>query len=170
MARFFNRGNRLRPVNSIKHIVDKQQAFALGVQTSNDLIKAVDTPDNANPTEVLTGCTVNSIYLKVEVVNTGTTGVFANAYFIIFKNPGSSLTIPSPAATGITAVKKFVIHQEMVMLQFVDNSNPRTMFQGVINIPRGYRRMGTDDKLQISYIAPGVELSTCHQAIYKEYR
>ncbi len=169
MARFNNR-NRLRPINSIKHIVDKQQAFALGVQTTNDLIKAVDTPDNANTSEVITGSTVNSVYLKVEVVNTGTTGVFANAYFIIFKNPGANLTIPSPALVGPTDTKKHVIHQEMVMLQFVDNSNPRTMFQGVINIPRGYRRFGTDDKLQISYIAPGVELSTCHQCIFKEYR
>ncbi len=165
-----SRSNSLRPVNRIKHVVDKQGATALGVVDTTNLISTTDTPTLANTTGVETGSKVNAIYLKVEVVNTGTTGVLANAYMLVGKNPGNNLTLPVPNVVGGSDNKKYVIHQEMVMLQMIDNSNPRTLFNGVIVIPRGYKRNGPADLLQLAIFSPGVELTFCIQCHYKEFR
>ncbi len=170
VARFFNRGNALRPVHRIKHVIDKQFTTALNVVNDTDLILAVDAPVLANVSEVETGSKVNGIFLSLEVVNTGTTGVFANAYMIIYKNPGGNLAVIPPNNVGNNDNKRYVIHQEMLMLQFVDNSNPRTLFKGVIVLPRGYRRFGPNDSLRLRVFSPGVELSVCLQCHYKEFR
>lgn len=163
------RGNQLRPVNRIKHVVDSQLGIALGVESVTQLIRARDAPVLANPNEVMTGSTVNGIYLKVEAYAT-TDGALANIYMIIFKNPGNNLTAPAANAVGITDEKKYVIHQEMVMLEQSVNGNPRTLFNGVIVLPRHYRRFGPNDVLSITLLAPGVNANVCFQVHYKEFR
>ncbi len=160
----------LRPVHRIKHVIDNQAATAAAGSNDVTLILASDTPDLATSNEVETGSKVNGIYLRVEVVNTGSAGILANAYLAVFKNPGGNLTFPNPNVVGINDNKRFIIHQEMVMLQMVDNSNPRTLFNGVIAIPRGYRRFGPNDTLVARTFSPGVELNSCLQCHYKEFR
>ncbi len=167
---FRRRGMALRPVHRIKHVVDRQGATALGVPQDTSLIISRDAPVLANTDEVETGSTVNGIYLRVEVVNTGVTGVLANAYMIIFKNPGGNLGTPPANLVGADDNKRFVIHQEMVMLQMIDNSNPRTLFNGVIVIPKGYRRFAINDQLLLRVFSPGIELNICLQCHYKEFR
>ncbi len=160
----------LRPVHRIKHVVDLQGADAAGTAGDIQLIVAVDAPVLGTSTQVETGSKVNGIYLHVEMVNTGVTGVLANAYMYVMKNPGNNLTLPAANAVGVDDNKKFVIHQEMVMFQMVDNSNPRTIFNGVIVIPRGYRRFGPNDRLTLRVFSPGVEINWCVQCHYKEFR
>ncbi len=161
--------NRLRPVNRIKHVVDRQIGIALNVRDTSDLAEAVDAPVIANTTEVQTGCTINGIFLVVEVYAT-TSGALSNVYMMIVKNPGSQLTFVNPNVIGGSTMKKFVIHQEMVMLQKVTNSNPRTLFKGVIVLPRHMRRFAPDDKLQLAIFSPGVNIDVCFQCHYKEFR
>ncbi len=168
MARFRS-GNFLRPINRIKHVVDLQFATAAGAQQNQTLILASDTPDLATSTEVQTGSTVNGIYLKLEA-NATTSAALPNAYMIVFKNPGGNLVEPAPNAVGISDNKRYVIHQEMIMFQQQDNSNPRTIFNGVIKIPRGYKRFGPNDSLVLRVLAPGVITNWCFQCHYKEFR
>ncbi len=151
-------------------MVDNQQATAAGTAVDVVLVSSVDAPVLANTNEVETGSKVNGIYLRVEVVNTGVTGVLANAYLAVFKSPGGSIAIGNPNVVGADKDKRYVIHQEMVMLQMIDNSNPRTLFNGVIAIPRGYRRFGPADVLIARVFSPGVELNLCIQCHYKEFR
>ncbi len=160
----------IRPVHRIKHVVDKQGATAAGTVNTTNLVQSVDAPTIAGTAQVETGSTVNGIYLRVEVVNTGVAGVLGNAYLMIAKNPGGNLTLPQPNLVGSDDNKKYVIHQEMLMLQMVDNSNPRTLFNGVIAIPRGYRRMAINDLIIVAIFSPGIELTFCIQAHYKEFR
>ncbi len=160
----------MRPVHRIKHVIDVQGADALGVPGDINLAIASDTPDLASPTEVETGSKVNAIYLNVESVHTGTTGVLANMYMYVIKNPGGNLTLPPANAVGVSDNKRFIIHQEMVMFEMVDNSNPRTVFNGVIMLPRGYRRFGPNDTLVCRVFSPGVEINWCIQCHYKEFR
>ncbi len=169
---FRNRGrsnNRLRPINRIKHVFDSQLGVALGVVTSRNIITANDNPALANTAEVETGSTVNGIYLKVEAYAT-TSGALSNLYMIVFKNPGGNIGVPAPNLVGANDNKRFVIHQEMVMLQKEINGNPRTLFNGVIVIPRGYRRFGPNDILSLSFLSPGVNVDLCLQVHYKEFR
>jgi len=166
---FRRRGSSIRPVHRIKHVVDSQQGGVLNTQVNLNLINAVDAPVLTNVNEVETGCAVNGIYLKVEAYAT-TAGALANAYLIVYKNTGGNLTFPNGNSIGASDNKKFVIHQEMVMLEQSVNGNPRTLFAGVIAIPRGMRRFGINDLLVAQVFSPGVNTSVCFQCIYKEFR
>ncbi len=167
---FRNRSrNNLRPVNRIKHVTDVQASATAGSRQDVDLIKAVDTPALANNNEVAIGSTINGIFISVELYAISSSAL-ANVYFSLNKNPGGNLTLPNPNVVGISDNKKYVIHQEMIMLQKVNNSNPRTLFKGVVVIPRGYRRFGPDDRLTALILAPGVNIEYCMQTHYKEFR
>jgi len=163
-------GNRLRPVNRIKHVTDSQFATALGVVRTEIPIIAKDAPLIANSNQVQTGSTINGIFISLEVVNDGVTGVLPNAYMMVVKNPGGNLTFPNPNGVGVDDNKRYVIHQEMLMLQAIENSNPRTLFKGVIVIPRGYRRFGPNDTLEVHVFSPSIALQGCIQSHYKEFR
>ncbi len=169
MPRFNRSRNSLRPIHRIKHVVDQQSALAAGTQLDASLITSLDAPTLALSNTVETGCTVNAIYLKVEVIATSSAAL-PNIYMQIFKNPGGNLTIPAPNTVGTNDNKKYVIHQEMVMFQKQTGSNPRTLFNGVIMIPKGYRRFAINDTLVISTLAPGVSTEVCFQCHYKEFR
>ncbi len=164
-----SRNMSIRPVNRIKHVFDFQGATTAGTVDLRTIINTVDAPVLGSSNQVETGSLVNAIYLKVEVVATSSAAL-SNCYMMIAKNPGGNLTLPSPNIVGTSDNKKYIIHQEMLMLQQQDNSNPRTLFNGVIVIPRGYRRNGPNDTLTISVLAPGVNINFCIQAHYKEFR
>ncbi len=168
----FRRGmrNSLRPVNRIKHVVDAQYATPLNVAVDTILVNSVEQPTLSDTAFVIQGSTVNGIFITVEAVNTGVAGVLANVYFMIFKNPGGNLTFPNPNAVGASDNKKYIFHQEMLMFQMVDNSNPRTLFKGVIVIPNHLRRMAIGDLITVRTFSPGVETNVCVQAHYKEFR
>ncbi len=167
---FRNRSsNALRPVHRIKHVRDVQGGLVLNVQQASDIIKTVDAPVLGNTNEVETGSKVNGIYLKVEAYAT-TAGALANFYLAVVKNPGNNLAFPNANAVGGNDNKRYVIHQEMVMMEQKVNGNPRTIFNGVIVIPRGYRRFGPADTLQLLVFTPGVNASFCWQSHYKEFR
>ncbi len=166
MSRF----TRLRPVNSIKHIFDKQGALVVDTKVAEDLVLADDTPTSGAPVKVLTGSTVGSIFLNVQVAPTSEASI-ANIYMYILKNPGGNLTSVDGNKVGTSDIKKFVLHQEMIMCQQEATSSiPRTLFKGVIKIPIRMKRMGTNDKLQLILYAPGVTVNYCVQCIYKEFR
>ncbi len=159
----------LRPVHRIKHVVDTQGGLSLGATVNIDLIDTKDAPVLANTDEVETGSKVNGIFLSVEV-NATSSAALPNVYMIVYKNPGGNLATPLPNTIGSNDNKRFVIHQEMVMLQGQTGSNPRTLFKGVIVIPRGYKRNGPNDRLILVLQSPGVNIQFCVQCHYKEFR
>ncbi len=159
----------IRPVDRIKHVVDAEGSVST-TQVVVDLIQTVDAPVIANTNECQTGSKVNGIYLKVEATHTSVTGR-TNLYMAIFKNASNDLTPPQAKAVGGDKKKKFVIHQEMIMLSDdASLGNPRVLFNGVIAIPKGYRRNGPDDKLQLLLLGGTVTFDWCMQCHYKEFR
>ncbi len=169
VARF----NSMRPINRIKHVVDTQTAVPLNTKIAGNIVSAQDSPVLGSPVQVLTGSTVNGIFMTVEVVcdDTSTTAT-PNFYLIWYKNPGGNLTFPNGNAVGSDDNKKYVIHQEMVMLNPQDGGNPRNVFKGVIKIPKHLKRFGPNDTLQLQAFIPstGVKVNMCWQAHYKEFR
>ncbi len=160
----------LRPINRIKHVVDVE-GTATSTISITDLIKSTDAPLLANTNAVETGSTVNGIYLHVEVSHTSGTGR-PNIYLAIMKNPGNNLASPDPSAIGSNDNKRYIIHQEMIMMSGdAGNGLPRPIFNGVIKIPKGYRRNGPDDSLRMLLITKGsVQADFCAQCHYKEFR
>jgi len=161
----------IRPVHRIKHIIDSSATLASGAATVIPLVQSVDAPVLANTPECETGSKVNGIYLKVEVASNETVaGAIPNVYMLIVKNPGNNLTGFSANGMGSNDNKRFVIHQEMIMLNNLAGGQPRVLFNGVVAIPRGYRRNGPNDVLNLVILSPAVNITLCIQCHYKEFR
>ncbi len=166
----------IRPVQSVKHIVDVASSTVLAVLTAIPIIDQQIEPGVGNPTAVHIGSTVNAIYLRVEIVANNQFSGVPRIYMSVFKNPGANLINPNPNGTGILDTRKFVIHQEMIMMAGTLSGTPnfpRTLFQGVIRIPPRLKRFGFNDRLLV-LLQNGTGETTgianvCVQAIYKEF-
>ncbi len=159
----------LHPVNSLKHIVDIQGGLIADTQVVEDVIKVVENPVTTVAKDVENGCTVSAIFLNVQVSGTGT-GALSNVYMYVMKNPGNNIVNPQANLVGVSDERRFIIHQEMIMTEKNTTAIPRTLFKGVIKIPRGYKRFGVKDRLQVALFSPGVTYEYCLQCIYKEIR
>ncbi len=172
MPRFRSRGNYFRPINSLKHVVDIQGATVAGTNTRTALIDTVDNPVITSPTGVATGSVVKSMFLNVQVSATETSAL-ANVYMYVSKNPGTAITLasyPLGNAVGASDLRKLIFHQEMIMTEKNTTAIPRTLFKGVLKIPKHMQRNGADDQISITIFSPGVIFEFCVQCIYKEFR
>ncbi len=161
----------LHPVNRIKHVVDSNATVTAGTVFPVDIIKSVDAPVLGNTADVVTGSKVNAIYLKVEVSpNETDAGAIPNVYLAVYKSPNGLSGNIDPSITGSNANKRFIIHQEMVMLNNLAGGNPRILFNGVIVIPKGYRRFAPGDLLRLTLKSNALNFAYCLQAHYKEFR
>ncbi len=163
----------LRPVHRIKHVVDFNAQLAKATTLNIDLVKAVDAPVLGSTTQVETGSKVNGFYLKLEVASNDPfdAGAIPNVYMAILKSPANALSgLPVINAVGASDMKRFFIHQEMVMINNAQGGNPRILFNGVVVIPKGMRRMGPDDSLKCIIFSTAIDLVVCLQCHYKEFR
>ncbi len=162
----------LRPIHRIKHVVDTAATLTAATQLAIVLVSTKDAPVLANTVEVETGSKVNGIYLKVEVASNEAqdVGAIPNVYMICFKNPGGNLATIAANGVGGSDDKRYVIHQEMVMIDNKLGGNPRVLFNGVIAIPKGYRRFGPNDQLELEILSPALNIAVCIQCHYKEFR
>ncbi len=116
-----------------------------------------------------TGSRVNGFFLNVQVAATSTAAL-ANVYMMVYKNPGNNITvIPDANVIGVSDFKKQVFHQEMTMTEKNTTAIPRTLFKGVLKIPKHMQRMAAGDKVVVALLSPGVTYDYCLQAIYKHY-
>ncbi len=162
----------MRPINSIKHIVDNQGGTVGGTPTFVNLVAASDVMDNTIANRVETGCRVSSLFLNIQVLNQDDTAL-PNMYFIIYKNPGSNIgggDIPNANATGTSDFRKQIFHTEMAMMSDTGDSIPITLFKGVLKVPQRFQRMGINDIIAIQLFSPGTNTEFCVECIYKEYR
>ncbi len=150
-------------------MVDIQGGLTVGGAVGNTLVKSVDAPVLANTSEVEVSSTVNSIFLNVQVAATSAAAL-ANVYMTVSKNPGANLPTLAPNAVGAADSKNYIFHQEMLMLQKVNPGIPRTLFKGVLSIPKSFRAQKINDLIQIRLLTPGITAEFCIQCIYKEFR
>ncbi len=173
VPRFRTRSKLGNIVDRVKHVIDQQGGGTAGTNVILDAAIASDNPSvNTNPNQVQTGSTINGVYIKSEA-NYVSGAAVPNLYFGVFKNPAGDLTPPLLNGVGGSDIRKYMIHQEMVMLTNDTTTDiPRVVFNGVVVIPRGYRRFGPGDKLQIILFSPvgGIVYNFCHQVHYKEFR
>ncbi len=171
----FRNRNRLRPINSIKHIVDQQLTVPAGGSSPVIILVGAENPVTTVANEIKIGAKVSTIFLNIQVVNsTNATGLINNAYFYIYVNPGGNIVgtaRPAVNAVGTSNLRKMVFHQEMAMLSDANDSIPITLFKGVLKIPRKAQRIGIGDEIEIQVGTPagGAEIDACIQCIYKEY-
>ncbi len=167
-----SRAMALRPVNSLKHVVDIQGALVGGTQILTNLIDVTDNPSQTNADDVATASVVKSFFLNVQVAATSTAAL-ANVYMMVYKNPGNNIAgsqVPDANVVGSSDFRKQVFHQEMIMTEKNTTAIPRTLFKGVLRIPKHFQRNGLEDTVVIALFSPGVNFEFCFQCIYKEFR
>ncbi len=181
MARM-SRGLGIRPVTRLKHIVDTNGGITGATASVNDVINTVDDPASGQANRCATTSIVKSIFLRIEVVGKTPAGGVDNIYMYVFKNPAADLTFPAVDSVGTSDTRKYVIHQEMLMLTPQATSGagggdfrfPRTLFKGVIKIPKHYQRNGLSDKLSVVIghrTGEATQTSEfCLECIYQEFR
>ncbi len=163
----------LRPINRIKHVVDSSATVAGAAAGVFILATATDTPVQTDRTGVETGSKINGFYIRFEVASNEAIdlGAIPNFYFYVIKNPGGNITPPAANAVGLSDNKRFVVHQEMTMIENKgQGSNARTVFNGVVVVPKGMRRMGPNDQWTIQTLSPALDTAQCLQSHYKEFR
>ncbi len=171
MARYRTRS--LIPINRIKHVVDSSATGSAGSAHPFTIALATDTPTLAATSSVETGSKINGFYIRIEAASNEAIdlGAIPNVYLIIWKNVGGNLTAPVPNAVGANDNKRYVIHQEMTMIENKgQGSNARTIFNGVVVIPKGMRRNGPNDHWLAEVLCPALNTAYCFQAHYKEFR
>ncbi len=157
----------LRPINSVKNIVDITN---LGVAAATVSIDTIATGVNdyvGGGVEVPIGAKVSSVYLFVQIQQDA---VNSNVDWYIWKGPGNIAgTMPVPGATGGNINRKYILHEEKGIPGPVNNGSPPLTFRGVIRIPRGRQRFGEADSMRIHSRGAAV-YNVCFKAIYKFYQ
>ncbi len=159
----------IRPVDSNKNVVDFSGSTGTTIVTET-IAKAVDSAALTAQDEVTRGCTINNIWLSLDVCGLAGTGVLQITALYIFKNPGTNLTPPGPFFVGTSNEKKFVFKQWSHMTMRNQDGNDPIKIRQWIKVPKVYRRMGADDLITISLIVSSAAGHYTGQCIYKWYK
>ncbi len=162
----FRRGNDLRPINSVKNIVDGTfLTVGAAVITAVRLSKAVNDYQGAVD-EVPIGSKIKSMYFFISVQQQS---VNSNVDFYIWQNPAEQLTAPVPGATGGNSGRRYILHEEKGLPGPSNNGSPPHVFRGVIRIPRGRQRQGENDLIELR-LRGAAAYDACVKCIYKFYQ
>ncbi len=167
MPRHYGRGMSLRPINSVKNIIDGTfLGVAAGVITTVSVFDVVNDYTGLS-TQVPIGAKVSSIYLFVQIQPEA---VGTNVDWYIWKGPGNiSATMPTPGTTGGNVNRRYILHEEKGIPGTLNNGAPPLTFRGVIKIPKGRQRAGEADTMQIRIVGAAV-YDACVKIIYKFYQ
>ncbi len=170
MARFRSQ-MAMRPINRIKHVIDFNGTPDGATQLDTPIAVATDTPTIGVPSSVETGCKINGFYIRIEVASIeNIAAAIPNVYLAIWKSAAGVQTLGSIANMGDDPNKRLVIHQEMIMINNVSGGTPRTLFNGVVVIPKGMRRMAPADVWNVTVRSQTLNIALCIQCHYKEFR
>ncbi len=158
----------MRPINSIKHIVDASGALS-STSSNNAIAVAVPNldPDTFSASEVRVGSTINAFFIIVNVIG-GATVTGSIDWYLIQQRTGQAASIPTPGATGLSTMRNQIIHEE----KGVPGTAAGTphIFKGVIVVPRGIRRVREGDSWRILLKTTNPDTGIfCVKVIYKSF-
>lgn len=155
----------LRPINSVKNIVDTTNlGVAAGTTTTVTVAGTVNTYAGG-VTEVPIGAKVKSIYVFFQIQPQAAQG---NVDFFIIRKP-ANVPNPVPGATGGDTARRFILHEEKGIPGTFNNGASPLTFRGVIKIPRGRQRFAEGDLFQIVFRC-STAYDACGKFIYKFYQ
>ncbi len=167
---FRRRGMGLRPVNSMKNHVISDIGIS-STQTNVVIAEAVDSATLAVANAVEKSCTINNVYVIIDVCGLGGTGVLNVADFYIIKNPGNNLTIPNPRTWGTSNEKKFIFKTWRFMIMRNQDGNMPFHWEGWVKLPKIYRRFGAANQLQLAIVcSAAVTGHATFSFLYKWYK
>ena len=157
------RALRLRPVHSVKQVVDSTLlGVSGGTNSTVDLVTAVDDYVGTVGTAPI-GATVKGIYLFVQIQNESSS---VNVDWFVWKNPANGFTAVTPGATGGALKRRWILHEEKGIPGSTTQGQGPLTFRSFIRFPPKLRRMGDGDKIQIVLRSSQIH-DICIKAIYK---
>ncbi len=158
-------------IHSTKHVVDSSGGLT-GTTSTNVLAQGVvarTTP--FDPTEVVTGETVNALFISIYVIGEAAGGLSGPIDWYIAKSRSGQViatVFPDPGNTGVSNVRNQIFHEEKGLSGSEDGTP--MVFKGVIVMPKGMRRMRENDAvfINIKCTTPDTCLF-CIKAIFKSF-
>ncbi len=168
---FRRRTSGLRPINSNKNIVnDLAITAAAGTRTFSFAI-TVDDAVLANTTDVERACTINQVYIESWIYGNAVAGVNSRISWFLAKNPGNNLTLPDPSVTGSDDNKRFLFAQDTGLVGNSGNGQPGYLVRGWFKVPKRYRRMAANDRLNFAIKNDTAnDINVCQMFLYKWYK
>ncbi len=162
--------NALRPIHSIKNIVQNVTIIAAAATELSVVLQTVDTAALATTTEVERGARVNTVYIEAWLYGNAVAGVNSPISWFLAKNPGNNLTLPTPATAGTNDNKRWIFAQGKGLVGASANGQPGYLIRGWFRIPPRMRRMGSDDRIILSVQNQTAnDVNFCKLFIYKWY-
>ncbi len=174
VARYMSRrALALRPVNSVKKVVDVEAALVAStvstVPIANSL-SAVAWTDAAD-VNIPQYSNMYGVYLSIYCTLDGAPDASVPIIdWYISKNPGNNLTMPEPGATGGNDNRRWILHEGKGLLAFDTIGQPRLLFEGVVKIPKKMQRFSLDDTLDVRILSENHNGFFCLKSIYKFFR
>ncbi len=170
MPRFNRSSQAKRPILSNKEIIDNTVLIvAGGVTTDVALAQSLNNYTGTVGTCPL-GSTILGFYLEVSMNNVD--NIIGRSDWYLCKRNGDRLLseFPTPANTGGHKLRKFIFHEEKGIFPGAPTTAGGQSFRTkqFIRIPKGYRRMGEDDRWTIR-VGSSENYSFCLKCIYKWY-
>ncbi len=171
----------LRPINSIKNVVDNSGIIAATTDTSIQIaINGVRNADLATANEVNVGSKITSVFLEIFFYTEGgeVTNEVPLVDWYILKDDGNAYgttfnanNLPTPGATGVHQNKRKILHEEKGLAGGGNASleGVPMVFKGVIRIPRGKQRWAEADVLRIVARA-NFATKFCVKSLYKWFQ
>ncbi len=174
VARYMSRrALALRPVNSVKKVIDSTGALAASTVTTVTIANSLaavawtDGGDNNIPQY----SNLYGVYLSLYCTLDGAPDASVpEISWYISKNPGNNLTMPEPSLTGGNDNRRWILHEGKGLLSFDTVGQPRLLFEGVIKIPKKMQRFSLDDTLDVRILSENHNGFFCLKSIYKFFR
>ncbi len=170
---FRRRGSALRPINSIKHIIDTDGTLLEnGTNVSVTIAVTVPNTDSStfSPGDIRLGGKINGFFISLFVLGASGAAIGASVNWYIIKHHANQGVDPDPSNTGVSPVRNQIFHQEKGLAGSGDGTP--MAFKGVIVIPKGMRTMREGESFRIVLALNGLATSDanfCLKAIYKSF-
>lgn len=160
----------LRPIHSIKNIVN--DLLIVGANTTNlqTVANAVNSATLGNQREVTRGSTINQVYIEMWLYGNAVAGVNSRIAWGLFKNDAGVMVPPNPSSAGTAALKKQYFAMGTGLVGSQANGQPGYLIRGWFKIPKGYRKMRSDDIISMVVRNDTAnDVNLCSVFIYKWY-
>ncbi len=163
-----SRGRLGTIIDSVKNIENAVDGVTAATKLVKVIVNAKDSPVTTVTNEVKRGSRIFRIWLEFWYYGLSAANTNDIVDIYIMKNPGTNLTSPNPGTTGSSNEKKFIFKTWKGLAGNKSLGGQPYAWKGWVKIPKGYQRMGTDDRIELVLISPTTG-SFCHNAIYKWY-
>ncbi len=167
------RRRMLAPINSIKHYVGQPKFdVALGTSTTLEIADVVAAPVSPDREKVSEGSIIKAIHFEYWLIGKGASNTNVQFVMTIEKSPSG---VADPAFSdmlnlgGYKNKKNILYTTQGIVGANVDGSPVIPVIRDWLKVPKGKQRMGSSDRIIVTFASVEQILAVCGISTYKEY-